>query len=153
MFAGIAGIATIVFSLIFSMVDNDLLYYQGEWNIIPIIKPSAIVLMSGFLGLVLSIWGASKLYPSKGFDHIAQKTQMNNSDGWVGVITTEYEQFVGMQVTTFTPMFPSGKVMIEGKLYEATMEYGSANKGDFVNIVRYENGRLYCTPVRGNNLE
>lgn len=151
--AGIAGIATIVFSLIFSMVDNDLLYYQGEWNIIPIIKPSAIVLMSGFLGLVLSIWGASKLYPSKGFDHIAQKTQMNNSDGWVGVITTEYEQFIGMQVTTFTPMFPSGKVMIDGKLYEATMEYGSANKGDFVKIARYENGRLYCTPVRGNNLE
>ena len=78
---------------------------------------------------------------------------MNNSDGWVGVITTEYEQFIGMQVTTFTPMFPSGKVMINGRVYEATMEYGSAGKGDIVEIARYENGRLYCTPVRGNNLE
>lgn len=151
--AGITGVAIILFSLIFSMVDNDLLYYQGEWNLIPIIKPSAIVLVSGFVGLVLSIWGAAKLYPSKSFDYIAQKTQMDTSDGWVGVITTEYERFIGMKVATFTPMYPSGKVMIEGKLYEATLEYGSAGKGDIVEIIRYENGRLYCTPVRGNNLQ
>ena len=151
--AGITGVAIILFSLIFSMVDNDLLYDQGEWNLLPIIKPSAIVLVSGFVGLVLSIWGAAKLYPSKSFDYIAQKTQMDTSDGWVGVITTEYERFIGMKVATFTPMYPSGKVMIEGKLYEATLEYGSAGKGDIVEIIRYENGRLYCTPVRGNNLQ
>ncbi len=151
--AGISGVVIILFSLIFSMVDNDLLYYQGEWNLIPVIKPSAIVIVSGFVGLLLSIWGAAKLYPSKSFDYIAQKTEMDVSDGWVGVRTTEYDKLIGMKVEAFTPMLPSGKIMYDNQLYEATLEYGSAEKGTQLEVVRYENGRLYCVVVKERSLQ
>lgn len=150
---GIMGVTIVLFSLVFSMVDNDLLYYQGEWNLGIVIKPLALVLVSVFFALVASIWGAAKLYPSRSFDYIAQKTQMSGDQGWVGVTTTEYEKFIGMEVAAFTPMYPSGKLQIDGKQYEATLEYGSAAKGELVKIVRHENGRLYCTPVGINNLK
>lgn len=41
-------------------------------------------------------------------------------------------------------MCPSGKVEYGERQYEAVMEYGSANAGDSLRVIRAEGGRLYC---------
>ena len=144
---GVAGIIGAILSfgaLIFAMVDNDLLYFEGHLNLQVILTPCAIVLVSTVLALILSIWGASKLFPKKSFSYIAQKTELKGDEGWVGVETGSIAGCVGQEVTAATEMCPSGKVEYGGRQYEAVMEYGSASTGDRLKVIRAEGGRLYC---------
>ena len=142
--AGIIGAILTLTALIFAMVDNDVLYFEGHLNLKAILGPCAIVLVSTVTALILSIWGASKLYPKKSFSYIAQKTELKGDEGWVGVDTASVAGMAGKEVTAVTEMCPSGKVELEGRQYEAVMEYGSANAGDRLRVIRAEGGRLYC---------
>ena len=144
---GVAGIIGIILSftaLIFSLVNNDVLYFQGSLNLLPLVKPLALVVLSFTVGLILAIWLASKLLPKKSFSVISQQTELKESEGWVGVQTKEISKFIGRQAVAATDMNISGKIEIDGNEYEAIMEYGRANKGDLLKVVRNEGGRLYC---------
>ena len=142
--AGGLGAILSLTALIFAMIDNDTLYFEGKLNLRALLEPCAIVLVSTVTALVLSIWGASKLYPRKSFAYIAQKTELKGDEGWVGVETDSLAACVGQVVTAATEMCPSGKVEYGERQYEAVMEYGSANAGDSLRVIRAEGGRLYC---------
>ena len=142
--AGVLGAILSLTALIFAMIDNDTLYFEGKLNLRALLEPCAIVLVSTVTALVLSIWGASKLYPRKSFAYIAQKTELKGDEGWVGVETDSLAACVGQVVTAATEMCPSGKVEYGERQYEAVMEYGSANAGDSLRVIRAEGGRLYC---------
>lgn len=142
---GITGAALVVFSLSAAMIDNELIRRPaGGINYMAIIKPLALVTVSALAALVISIYGAARLYPKRRFSIIAQKKELRASDGWVGVPVGDISGYVGSETVAATGMFPSGKVSIGGRLYEATMEYGSAEKGDRLKITRAGEGRLYC---------
>ena len=142
--AGVLGAILSLTALIFAMIDNDTLYFEGKLNLRALLEPCAIVLVSTVTALVLSIWGASKLYPRKSFAYIAQKTELKGDEGWVGVETDSLAACVGQVVTAATEMCPSGKVEYGERQYEAVMEYGSANAGERLKVIRAEGGRLYC---------
>lgn len=142
--AGVSGIILVLTSLVFAMIDNDLFYFDGKLDFSLMVKPLAIVMISCFLGMVLSIWGVGKIYPKKSFSYIALKTKLDDKDGWVGVETTSLAGFVGKEVVAKTDFHPSGKIEFDSKTYEAILEFGSAVKGDLLKITRYEGGRLYC---------
>lgn len=144
---GVSGIILMFASLVFAMIDNDLLYYNGSMNFSIVVRPLLIVFIGTLTGLILSIWGVAKLYPRKSFSYIAQKAELKGSEGWVGVETDSISKFVGMETTAFTDLHPTGKLLIEGKSYEAIMEFGSAAKGDKIKITRFEGGRLYCEKI------
>lgn len=147
--AGITGAVLALAALVFAMVDNDVLYFEGHLNLEAILTPCAVVLVSTVLALILSIWGASRLYPSRRFSYIAQKTELRGDEGWVGVETSSISRCVGKEVTAATAMCPSGKVELDGIQYEATMEFGSADASDRLKVIRAEGGRLYCVrPLR-----
>ena len=142
--AGVLGAILSLTALIFAMIDNDTLFFEGKLNLRALLEPCAIVLVSTVTALVLSIWGASKLYPRKSFAYIAQKTELKGDEGWVGVETDSLAACVGQVVTAATEMCPSGKVEYGERQYEAVMEYGSANAGERLKVIRAEGGRLYC---------
>ena len=142
--AGVLGAILSLTALIFAMIDNDTLYFEGKLNLRALLEPCAIVLVSTVTALILSIWGASKLYPRKSFAYIAQKTELKGDEGWVGVETDSLAACVGQVVTAATEMCPSGKVEYGERQYEAVMEYGSANAGERLKVIRAEGGRLYC---------
>ena len=142
--AGVLGAILSLTALIFAMIDNDTLYFEGKLNLRALLEPCAIVLVFTVTALVLSIWGASKLYPRKSFAYIAQKTELKGDEGWVGVETDSLAACVGQVVTAATEMCPSGKVEYGERQYEAVMEYGSANAGERLKVIRAEGGRLYC---------
>lgn len=142
--AGIIGAVLSLTALIFAMVDNDLLFFDGHLNLKVILTPCAIVLVSATVALILSIWAASRLFPTRSFSYIAQKTELRGDEGWVGVDTGSMAVCIGQEVTAATEMCPSGKVEHEGRQYEAVMEYGSASAGDRLKVIRAEGGRLYC---------
>lgn len=141
--AGISGIILTVTGLSFAMIDNDLFYMKGEYNFLVIIKPLSIVLLSGFSSLVLSIWLAGRLIPGRSFSGLALNTSLSSSKGYVSV-DGSLDHLVGKIATAKSSMRPSGKIEIEGKWYEATMEIGMAGTGDKLIVIRAGGGRLYC---------
>ncbi len=140
--AGITGLILSITGLVFAMIDNDLLYYHGKFNLIPVIKPLAIVLLSSFLSLLASIFLASRFSKGNSFIRLALNTKLSDKDGFVGVKTAE--RLVGEEGVVKSRMYPSGKVEVKGIWHEATMENGTALPGDKVTIIRSEGGRLYC---------
>jgi membrane-bound serine protease (ClpP class) len=141
--AGVSGIVLMVTGLAFAMIDNKLFYYEGKFDFIVLIKPVSIVMLSTFLSLISSIYLAGKLFKTSRLPGVSLPTELKDSEGFVGV-EIHYHHLVGKTAEVKTDMRPSGKIDIDGKWYEATMDMGMANKGDSVIVTRFEAGRLYC---------
>jgi Membrane-bound serine protease (ClpP class) len=107
--AGISGIILVIVGLAFAMVDNSTLKEIDGINLKPIIRPFAMVLVSTTAALFLSIYLASKLYPTKAFSYVALKTKLSSgSEGFVGVEKIDIESLVGKTVVVATDMKPQG---------------------------------------------
>lgn len=143
--AGVCGIILIVITLAFAMIDNDIVFNAGDINLIPLVKPFAIVLVSTTAMLFLSVYLAGKLFPSRAFSHIALKTSLSSGrEGFVGVEKESLAELVGRDAVVATDLKPQGSVEIDGKAWQAQLNYGYAHKGEIVEIFSHEGGRLYC---------
>lgn len=146
---GIAGIIAVVVSLAFAMVDNaELFHWDGTLNLEPVLMPVGIVIISSAAAIFGSVWIVRKLYDTRSFDHIALRQSLTAEEGFTGVISG-LETLVGQEVTVFTDMRPSGKVMtMDGRILEASLRFGGyAAKGETLKVVSSEQGRLYCEPT------
>ena len=141
--AGILGVVAIIAGLSFGMIDNDFFYYNGNINFGMLLRPLALISISTFMGLSLSVYFAGKLLNHEVLPAVSLATKLSDKDGFVGV-EINYSELVGRIAIVQTAMRPSGKIEIDDKWYEATMEIGLANKGDKVIVTRFEGGRLYC---------
>ena len=144
--AGVSGIVAVVVALAFAMVDNvELFHWDGTLNLLPIIQPLGIVVLSATVAVFGSVWLVRKLYSTRSFDHIALRQEMKAEEGFTGVVSG-LESLVGEPVVVFTDMRPGGKVKTtDGRIIEATMKFGGfAAKGETLKVVSAEQGRLYC---------
>lgn len=141
--AGVSGIILMITGLSFAMIDNSLFYYEGNFDFIVIIKPVSIVMLSAFLSLVGSIYLAGKFLNSSFLPGLSLKTVLKESEGY-GISDLSLPTLVGKTAVACTSMMPSGKIEINGKWYEASLENGLAVKGDNLIVTRSEGGRLYC---------
>ena len=143
--AGISGFALIIITLAFAMIDNDIVFTTGNWNLKPLVKPFAIVLVSTTSMLFISIYLASKLFPTKMFSHISLKTDLSSGkEGFVGVEKESLNSIVGKTGIVANDLKPQGYVEVDGKIYQASLDAGYAERGESVKILRHEGGRLYC---------
>lgn len=142
--AGVSGIICMVTGLAFAMVDNDLLIVEGSFDIKPVLKPLAVVLVSMTVSLFGSIYLAAKLYGTRAFSRIALKTDLTAEEGFVGVEKDSLQHLVGLHGVVATDLKPSGTVEIEGKRYYAQINCGFAPKGSEVVVIKAEEGRLFC---------
>lgn len=143
--AGICGIILIVTTLAFAMIDNDVVFSSRGFDFTPLLKPFATVLVSTVSMLFISIWAAGKLYPTGAFSHIALKTNLSSEkDGVVGVEKGKLDSLTGKIAEVSTDLKPQGTVEVEGARYPAVLICGFAQKGETVEILRHEGGRLYC---------
>ena len=145
--AGILGIIAIITSLAFAMVDNNLFTVKGTFDIRPIIKPLAIVLVSIAVSICGSILLASKIYGTKAFAHVALKNNLQAEEGFVGVESDELKSLIGMVAIVATDLKPTGKVEINGKLYPAHINFGYAHSGEKVVVTSAGGGQLYCDAI------
>ena len=147
--AGISGIIAVVVSLAFAMVDNiELFHWDGTLNLQPLLQPLGIVIISSAAAIFGSVWLVRRLYPTRSFDHVALRQEMKSEDGFTGVVSG-LESLIGENVTVFTDMRPSGKVMTgDGRILEAVLKFGGyASKGETLKVLAAEQGRLYCDKI------
>jgi membrane-bound serine protease (ClpP class) len=141
---GVAGIIAMVTGLTLSLVDNQVFKepeFTGE-GLGMLMKALSLVLVSVLLGLILSLWSAKRLLSTSAFSNLSLKSEQRLEEGYVGVETKQHT-LVGKTGVAHTVLRPSGKVMIENKLYDAKAEYGLIEKGLPVKVIRYETGQVY----------
>jgi membrane-bound serine protease (ClpP class) len=140
---GISGVLLCVTGLIFAMVDNTLFKTPEGFNLAILVRPMATLSIAVFCGLTGSIYLARRLYSTRIFGRIALRTDLPGSEGYVGVTTTP-ALTIGSEGVAQTALRPSGKVEINGEIYDAIAEYGMIGKGDAVRVTRYETSQIYC---------
>ena len=141
--AGISGITLTILALVFAMIDNNLFYFKGNLNFIVIVKPLSIVMVSALSSLVVSIWLAGRVFPGKSFSHLALRIKLDSSKGYIGVEDIN-NNLIGKVGIAASSLRPAGKIEIEGKWYDATIEFGMADKGEELVVTKFEGGRVYC---------
>ncbi len=140
---GISGIVLMVSGLILSLLDNVIFDFDG-------VEPSRVstavgtVLISILLSFFLSIWASSKLFASrKGvFRNFALHTTISTERSYVGV-DQEDESLVGKRGIAQTVLRLSGKISVEGAVYDAMSEGTFIEKGERIRVVRHEAGQVY----------
>lgn len=137
--AGIAGLVLTVGSLFLIMVDND--FFDFEF-----VPPSQLIYalvaaLGGTLGGVLLLLVAgSKLPGTRFFNRVALTATQERSAGYVSL---RYDEpLVGKQGIAATVLRPGGKIMIDGKLYDATTRGEYIEKGQPVEVLSEEGPSL-----------
>ncbi len=142
--AGVAGIIAMITGLTLSLVDNVVFEnpeFSGE-GLGLLMRALSIVLVSILAGLIFSLWGTRKLLTSTAFSNLSLKSEQRMEDGYLGVESGQKE-LVGETGVAHTVLRPSGKVMIQDRLYDAKSEYGFIEKGEEIKVIRYETGQVY----------
>lgn len=141
---GISGIILCVTGLVLAMVNNDLFTTPEGLDLSPLGRPLFIVSAGVFGGLTGSIYLTRRLYHTHFFGRIALKTDLTGNTGYIGV-PTGLETLIGQEGIARTSLRPSGKVEINGEVYDAVAQHGLIEKNSRVKIVAYETGQLYCS--------
>jgi len=137
--AGISGIVLTVGSLFLIMLNND----AFDFEFVPMsdILYALAAAMGGTLGgMILLLVGGSKLPQTRFFSRIALTDTQNSSEGYVSFHYTE--TLVGKKGTAETVLRPSGKVMIDGKLFDASTRGDYIQKGQTVEVISEEGSSL-----------
>ena len=148
--AGITGTFFMVSGLILSLLNNVVFDFD---NVEPSRISSAIstVLISIILSFSLSIYASSKIFAArKGiFSKMALHTIVSNDQDYRGENQVVTSQLVGKTGLAETVLRPSGRISVEGEIYDAMTEGAFVNKGEKIRITRHESGQMYVVKELG----
>lgn len=135
--AGISGIIFLITGLTLSLLNNTDFNFDGV-STKEIGEASLTVLMGLGFGFVLMIWLSNKIGSKGMFRKVALHKDLEDAHS-----SPSLTALIGKEGTAFTVLRPSGKVMIDGELYDGVSESGFIDKGTVVKVVRFENAQVY----------
>jgi membrane-bound serine protease (ClpP class) len=130
--AGIAGIVLTVGALILIMVNND----AFDFEFVPsesLVYAAASAFAGLFGGILFLFIGSSKLMQSKRFQAIALTETMDKEKGFVGTFFPQ--NMVGKKGKSITVLRPSGKIEVEGKVYDAYSRGEYIESGSAIEVI------------------
>jgi membrane-bound serine protease (ClpP class) len=137
--AGIAGITITVLSLILIMVDND--FFNFDYVSGNRILAASLAALGGLMGgVVLLFVGGASFFESKAFRKIALMDTQSRSEGYVSTFHTE--SMKGKTGVSQTVLRPSGKVLIDGKIYDAYTQGEFVERGENIEVIGDETTSL-----------
>lgn len=135
---GISGIALVLAGLFLAMIGNIHFDFKG----VPTMQFNRAVLtfIAGIgLGIGAVIYMSSRIGKRGVFRHVAL---LADEEGFVSV-PVEPKSLIGHEGISATVLRPSGRVLLDGKYYDAVSVKGFIEKGDAVVVRKYENFQLY----------
>ena len=115
---GILGVFFMITGLTLSMVGN---VGPGFFDIDTsgIVSSFLVVIIAFFVAIFGSIMLSKQLFTSKVFGHLALDKVQNIEEGYTSAIK-QYSEMIGKNGRTYTVLRPSGKIIYNGELYDAT---------------------------------
>jgi len=143
---GILGILGIIFAitgLVFSLIDND--WFNFDRVPVAALGSSIFTVFGGVTGaILLSIYISSKIGSRGMFRKLALEAVQETDKGFIGVDMAQ-KDLIGKEGIAKTMLRPSGKVLIEGEVYDAVAENGYIESGEKIRVKRYASGQLYVS--------
>lgn len=137
--AGISGIILTVGSLVLIMINND----AFDFEFVPMndILVSMAAALGGMLGgIVLLFVAGARLSDTRLYKHVALTDTQQRSMGYIS--NPWGETLVGRTGIAETVLRPSGKISIDGKLYDAYTRGDFIEKGRTVEVISDEGPSL-----------
>lgn len=141
--AGISGIVLAFTGLVLSLVDN--IHFNFEHvNPRQLMIALSTVVFSTFAGFVLSLWLSKRFFTAQSgvLKNLSLQDVQKREDGYVS-IDMSLMLLKGKEGSAHTVLRPSGKVKIEGAVYDAVSELGMIEKGEPVIVTRVETTQVY----------
>ena len=138
---GILGLICIVGGLTFAMLEN----VEGKpfsIEMIPFIKAFFTVITAMIIALFGSIYLSKKLLTSTRFGQFALQSIQDKNEGFT-TASDNYTRMIGKKGVVRSMLRPSGKVKIEGEVYNATALSGFIDANEAIEVVKYQTGQLF----------
>ncbi|MDR0844031.1 MAG: nodulation protein NfeD [Tannerella sp.] len=139
--AGISGIVLMFIGFVLSLLDNVNFSFEGVSNA-DTGKAFLTVSVGIVFGMVGTIWLSSRI----GTPGILRKVALN-ADLENMTSSPVLTGLIGKEGVAVTVLRPSGKVMVDGELYDGISESGFIEKGITIRVVRFENAQVYVEKV------
>ena len=140
--AGISGIVLVVAGLTLSLIENVGFDFSPV-NFNKLISSFFLVIISILIAIVASYFITKSLFSkNRLFGSLALETVESASEGYT-TSDSQYREMVGKRGTAHSILRPVGKVMIGGVIYDATAITGYVEKGEEIEVVRYETTQLF----------
>ncbi len=137
--AGVLGISCVVGGLVLVMLNND--FFDFSFVGVEDVLFSTAAIFAGLFGAGILIFvGGAKLANSKFFSRIALAETMEKTSGYTS--NFKKESFVGKTGTAYTILRPSGKVMIDGNIYDAFTRGNYIEKDVEIEVIADEGTSL-----------
>ena len=136
---GLFGLFTSIGSLILIMLNNDFFDFTFVLSK-DLVSSSLSVLISVFSFLLLVLFGGVKITDTKAFKKIALEETQESSKGF---ISKKYsDELIGVKGKSFSVLRPSGKVIINEKIYDASTNGEFIEKNKNVEVISNEGSSL-----------
>ena len=136
---GVFGLFTSIGSLILIMLNNDFFDFTFVLSK-DLVSSSLSVLISVFSFLLLVLFGGVKITDTKAFKKIALEETQESSKGF---ISKKYsDELIGVKGKSFSVLRPSGKVIINEKIYDASTNGEFIEKNKNVEVISNEGSSL-----------
>jgi membrane-bound serine protease (ClpP class) len=133
--AGISGLVLVFGSLVLIMLDND--WFDFTRVATARLWQSLVAVSLGMAGsLVLIVVTGAKVLNSKRFQKLTLQHTLEREDGYTSTYITR--ELIGKTGTAYTVLRPSGKVMIDGTLYDAATRGEYVDSGTPVTVISQE---------------
>jgi membrane-bound serine protease (ClpP class) len=141
---GLLGLFTSISSLILIMLNNDLFDFTFVVSS-DVVSASLSVLISIFLLGIIILFGGIKLTDTDAFKKIALEETQDSKKGY---ISNNYpKEIVGKIGKSYTILRPSGKVIIDDSIYDATSSDGFVEKNSKIKVIGNEGSALKVRKV------
>jgi membrane-bound serine protease (ClpP class) len=145
--AGVSGILLIIVGLTLSMVGNVGLDFSGV-DLTSVITSLFLVITAIFLSLILSFYITKSIFTeNRLFGSLALESVQSTDKGFTSS-DASYREMIGKQGVASTVLRPSGKVIIEDEVYDATALAGFIDKGEEIEVIRYETSQLFVRKIK-----
>ena len=135
--AGISGLVLIVGGLTLSLLGNQDFDFQ-QVSAADSGRAALTVLLGLGIGFALILWLSHKIGSKGPLRRMALNTDLGEA-----ISSPTHQELIGKEGIAQTVLRPSGKVWIEGKVYDGISESGFVEKGEPIVVVKSENAQLY----------
>ena len=135
--AGISGIVLIVGGLTLSLLGNRDFDFQ-QVSAADSGRAALTVLVGLGIGFALILWLSHKIGSKGPLRRVAL-----NADLGEAVSAPTHQELIGKEGIAQTVLRPSGKVQIEGQIYDGISESGFVEKGEPIVVIKSENAQVY----------
>lgn len=148
---GIVGILCMMTGLCFALVSSDFSFSvdNAAWQ--EFTSSFILVIVSMLLAVVGCALLSARIGKGKGlFSRMALHKVQDTTEGYVAVNADEMSLQIGKEGIAVTVLRPSGKVRVDGKIYDAVAEFGYIEAQEKITVSRSESGCLYVRSLSSN---